>query len=73
MAGTKKLCIPRTSTMFHWDAQQVLSVCSRDTLYILSDIEPLIMCNNKEIDVMDEEVTESSKTFCMFSEFYRER
>lgn len=41
LVGTKKLCLPRTSTLFKWDAQQVLSVCSRDSLYILADIEPL--------------------------------
>lgn len=35
--GAKKLCIPRTSTLFKWDAKEVVSVCVRDTLYIASE------------------------------------
>ena len=35
MPGTKKLCIPKTSSSFVWDTREVLSVCSRDNLYIM--------------------------------------
>lgn len=41
MPGTKKLCIPKTSSSFVWDAGEVLSVCSRDSLYIMAKMEPL--------------------------------
>ena len=32
--GGKKLCIPKTSILFQWNAKEVLSICLRDTLYI---------------------------------------
>ena len=38
--GGKKLCIPRTSILFQWNAKEVLSICLRDTLYILADQQP---------------------------------
>ena len=41
MPGTKKLCIPKTSSSFVWDAGGVLFVCSRDSLYIMAKMEPL--------------------------------
>ena len=41
LPGTKKLCVPKTSSSFVWDAGQVLSTCVRDTLYIMSKVEPL--------------------------------
>jgi len=48
LPGTKKLCIPKTSSSFVWDASQVLSICSRDTLYIMSNVEPLRSLNRNE-------------------------
>lgn len=41
MPGSKKLHVPKTSKAFTWDAPQVLSVCTRDTLYILVTSKPI--------------------------------
>ena len=41
MPGGKKLCIPRTSPSFVWNATEVISTAAQGSLYIMATIPPL--------------------------------
>lgn len=41
MPGGKKLCIPRTSQSFQWNASEVISTAAQGSLYIMATIPPL--------------------------------
>lgn len=50
MPGGKKLCIPRTSPSFVWNATEVISTAKQGSLYIMATIPPL-QTIKKESDV----------------------
>ena len=41
MPGGKKLCVPRTSESFKWNATEVISTAAQGALYIMATIHPL--------------------------------
>ncbi|KXJ19536.1 G2/M phase-specific E3 ubiquitin-protein ligase [Exaiptasia diaphana] len=67
MPGTKKLHIPKTTKAFVWDAPQVLSICTRDTLYILSSSNPINDVSKNE-SVSDEDSSDESLMHPVFGD-----
>ena len=39
--GGKKLCVPKTSSSFQWNASEVISTAAQGSLYIMAEISPL--------------------------------
>ena len=39
--GGKKLCVPKMSSSFQWNASEVISTAAQGSLYIMAEISPL--------------------------------